>query len=80
MLKQKRKISQRNSKKSYILKFRISKISKRNIVRNLYSVSLLLLSLAAIYGCEPESITKVPKEAEGYKPIYADPATVKEVK
>jgi hypothetical protein len=32
-----------------------------------------------MYGCEPEPFTKVPKEAEGYKPIYADPALVKEV-
>ncbi|MEJ7683183.1 MAG: hypothetical protein WKG06_36070 [Segetibacter sp.] len=40
----------------------------------------MLLSLATICGCEPESITKVPKEAEGYKPVYADPATIKEVK
>ena len=40
----------------------------------------MLLSLTTIYGCEQESITKVPKEAEGYRPIYGDPATVKEVK
>lgn len=25
-------------------------------------------------------LPKVPKEAEGYKPVYADPATVEEVK
>lgn len=40
----------------------------------------MLLSLATMYGCEPDSVIKVPKEAEGYRPIYADPATIKEVK
>lgn len=40
----------------------------------------MLLLVATIYGCEAESVTKVPKEAEGYKPIYADPATIQEVK
>ncbi len=40
----------------------------------------MLLGLATIYGCEQESVTKVPKEAEGYRPVYADPATIKEVK
>jgi len=49
-------------------------------VRNLYRVSIILLSLATIYSCKQESITKVPKEAEGYRPIYGDPATIKEVK
>lgn len=40
----------------------------------------MLLSLATLCGCKQESVTRVPKEADGYQPIYADPASVKEVK
>ncbi|HEX8332420.1 MAG TPA: hypothetical protein VF622_07335 [Segetibacter sp.] len=48
-------------------------------MKNILRISLLFFSFVAMYGCEPEPFTKVPKEAEGYKPIYADPALVKEV-
>lgn len=49
-------------------------------MRNVLNILIIVLGLATMYGCEPESVTKVPKEAEGYRPVYADPATVKEVK
>jgi hypothetical protein len=50
------------------------------IVKRIFTIPFVLFTVAIYSACQPESAIRIPKEAEGYKPIYADPAIASVVK